>query len=114
MSRIPIRIASYSKYRAKREDGYASKKEAKRGADLELMEKLGQIVGLVKQPSFILIPKDELGPAVTYRADFMYHPVGSTGMVVEDVKSEATKKISTYRLKRRLLWKVYGIKITEI
>lgn len=111
MSRVPIRIPSHSKYHAKRTDGYASKAEAKRGAELELLEKLGQITGLTKQPSFTLIPKDALGSAVVYRADFMYHPVGSTGMVVEDVKGFKT---AVYKLKRRLMWKVFGIEIVEI
>lgn len=114
MSRVPIRIPSHSKYHAKRTDGYASKAEAKRGAELELLEKLGQITGLTKQPSFVLLPADELGSAVTYRADFSYQDRQKGQVVVEDVKSTVTRKLPTYRLKRRLMWAVLKIQITEV
>lgn len=110
MSRIPIRIPSHSKYHAKRTDGYASKKEAKRAAELELLQKIGQISGLAMQPSYDLIPKDELGAAVRYRGDFQYFDNGGK-FVLEDVKGFATP---VFKIKKRLMWKVYGIKVTEI
>lgn len=113
MSRIPIRLpGKQSKYRAKRTDGYASKKEAKRGAELELLQTLGQITGLGKQIRFILIPKDAMGPAVVYVADFVYYrAMCGTGAVVEDVKGFKTP---VYKLKRRLMWKVFGVEISEV
>lgn len=111
MSRIPIRITKPTKYKAVRTDGYASKKEAKRAAELELLEKLGEIEGLEKQPMFTLMHKDELGPAVRYVADFYYLDRHTDKYVVEDVKGMRTP---VYKLKRRLLFHIHGIRITEI
>jgi hypothetical protein len=111
MSRIPIRIPSKSKYRAVRTDGYASKKEARRAVELELLLKMGTILSLQKQREFILVPADELGRAVVYRADFYYHDVESGTEICEDVKGVRTP---LYKLKRRLMWRRHGIKITEI
>ena len=109
--RVPIRLPSRSKYSAKRTDGYASKKEAKRAAELELLAKIGWICKLEKQPSFILVPKDELGRAVYYLADFKYFDRKQQAWIVEDVKGFRTP---LYRLKRRLMWSIHGIRIQEV
>jgi hypothetical protein len=100
-----------SKYRAVRTDGFASKKEAKRAAELELLEKQGKIYCLVKQKPFHLMDKEGDMPAVTYIADFFYFDKGKQEWIAEDVKGFRTP---VYKLKRRLLWAFTGIRITEI
>jgi hypothetical protein len=34
--------------------------------------------------------------------------------VVEDVKSPATRKLATYRLKVRMVWALYGLRVREV
>ena len=100
-----------SKYGAIRTNGYASKAEAKRGAELDWLEKRGLIKDLGKQIKFVLIEKDELGSAVHYVADFVYYDVGLAKPIVEDVKGFRTP---LYRLKRRLMWKLFKIRVQEM
>ena len=45
-----------SKYKAVKTDGYSSKKEAKRAAELKLMERAGHISGLREQVAYVLAP----------------------------------------------------------
>lgn len=47
-----------------------------------------------------------------YYADFTYMEQGK--LVVEDVKSEITRKNSEYIIKRKLMLHVHGVKITEV
>lgn len=105
-----MRAAKMSKYRAVRTNGYASKKEAKRAGELKLLEQLGEISDLLKQVKYVLIPKDELGKEVSYTADFVYWDNGQQQTIVEDVKGFRTP---VYKLKRRLMWHQYDIKIKE-
>lgn len=49
-----------------------------------------------------------------YIADFVYTDSKTGELVVEDVKSEATKKKESYIIKRKLMLHVYGIKIKEV
>jgi hypothetical protein len=44
----------------------------------------------------------------------VYQDAHTGKIVVEDVKSEATKKKESYIIKRKLMLSVYGIKISEI
>jgi hypothetical protein len=108
--RVPIRISPVSKYRAKRTDGYASQAEARRGAELELMEREGLIVGLGKQIRFILIPKSKHGKEVVYVADFVYMDVETQKVAREDVKGFRTP---LYKLKKRMMAEL-GWEITEV
>lgn len=108
MTRVPIRLHSFSKYRSQRTDGYASKREARRASELELLERLGEIRGLQKQVSFELIPAQAGERAVRYIADFVYERQGT--QVVEDAKG---MKTPVYRLKRRLMKHLLGITIEE-
>lgn len=113
MTRIPIRLSTKSKYYAKREGKYASKKEAKRAGELALMQQIGAIRELEEQVRFTLIPKDEMGGAIEYVADFAYLEKQQSGLwvpITEDVKGVET---AVYKLKKRLMWKVYGVKIRE-
>lgn len=49
-----------------------------------------------------------------YVADFVYQDAHTGELVVEDVKSEATKKKESYIIKRKLMLWVLGIRIKEI
>ena len=94
---------------------FDSRKEAKRYAELRLMERAGEISGLQIQVPFVLIPaqKDKSGKVVeraaTYVADFVYNRAGQ--LVVEDAKGFRT---DLYRLKRKLMLKIHGIRVVEV
>ena len=94
---------------------FDSKKEARRFAELRLMERAGEISGLQTQVPFVLIPaqRDEKGRvierAVSYVADFVYNDKNGK-LVVEDAKGYRT---DVYRLKRKMMLKVHGIRIFE-
>ena len=113
-----------SKYRNKPTDGYASRKEAKRAAELKLMEKAGKIRNLKEQVRFELIPAQRNAAGrvdereCAYVADFCYeeyHWTDANGepiwvKVVEDCKGMRT---AVYRIKKKLMLHVHGIAIRE-
>ena len=95
---------------------YDSVREAKRGAELRLMERTGIISDLQRQAKYTLIPAQKRGGRtverpVTYIADFQYTENGET--VVEDVKSPATRT-PQYIIKRKLMLWEFGIQVREI
>jgi len=49
-----------------------------------------------------------------YWADFVYIDALTGETIVEDVKSEATRKKESYIIKRKLMLEKYGIKIKEV
>lgn len=105
---------SESKYHARRVEidniMFASTAEANRYADLKLLERSGDIKDLELQPEYPLIVNNvRVG---VYRADFRYVDVRQGLLVVEDVKSPATKT-AVYRLKKKLLMAIYNIDILE-
>lgn len=139
-SRAFIRTAK-NKLNAKRVefDGkvFGSKKEARRWAELKLLERSGHISDLRQQVAFELIPAQYeeiptgefykkgvkkgqpkmkrvcIEKSVTYVADFVYKENGKT--IVEDTKG--CKDGITYNyfvLKRKLLLFVHGLKIKEV
>ena len=92
-------------------DGIAfdSKKESARYAELKLLARSGLIQNLRLQVPFELIPKQDGERAVKYIADFVYDEGNET--VVEDVKGVRT---DVYRLKKKLMLKVHGLRIKEV
>ena len=97
----------------------SSKKERKRGAELELMQRAGIISDLQKQVQYELIPahyevvngkRKCIERACTYRADFVYYDVEKKQLIVEDSKGVRTE---VYKIKRKLMLHVHGIKIKE-
>lgn len=111
MSRFPIRLDDKpSKYHAKRTNGFASKREAKRADELGLLLRSGIIRDLTCQQRFVLIPKSRHGPDVVYIADFTYCDCDTGAMVIEDVKGVRT---AVYKLKKRLMAEL-GHRITEV
>lgn len=125
------------------EDGYASKKEAKRAAELRLMEQAGKIQNLREQVRYVLVPaiyETESGKLVkdwaekpkkdlerqygklkilerslVYVSDFVYEQDGQT--VVEDAKGMKKSNAAMYRIftaKRKLMLHEYGIRVREV
>lgn len=94
---------------------YDSKKEAYRAAELELMEKQGEIQNLERQKKYELQPGFILNGhkirPITYIADFVYEKNGE--VVVEDVKGAATRSNPVYKIKKKMMMYVYGIEIKE-
>jgi hypothetical protein len=122
------RMAKYNSKKVTR-DGmtFDSVKEYKRYCELRLLEKAGAISNLQRQVEFELIPAqrepDTVGvrggikrgkvieKAVKYVADFVYTEDGR--MIVEDVKSPATKT-RDYIIKRKIMLWAKGITIREV
>lgn len=103
---------------------YDSKKEADRHAVLRLLERAGKISDLQRQVKFVLLPAqyepDTVGKRggvkkgkliereCSYIADFVYEENGKK--VVEDTKGFRT---ADYKIKRKLMLFMHGIKIKE-
>ena len=123
---------TYQKYGNKKAsiDGifFDSKKEARRYAELKLLQRGGVIRNLELQKSFELIPaqyetyarygkngkrladgKRCIEKSCVYKADFVYTENGQT--VVEDTKGMRTKD---YIIKRKLMLFIHGIRIKEV
>lgn len=104
---------------------FDSRREAKRYCELKLLERAGEIRHLRRQEKFLLIPSqyEEVVDAkgkpkqkciereCVYIADFVYQDSRTGKLVVEDTKGVRTKE---YIIKRKLMLKEYGIKISEI
>ena len=106
---------------------FQSKKEAYRWQELRLLEKAGEISDLRRQVKYTLIPaqkettveiRKNMTPKRTervverecsYVADFVYEEDGKT--IVEDAKGMKTE---VYRIKKKLMLYVHGIKIREV
>ena len=69
-----------SKYRNIPTDGYSSRKEARRAAELKILERIGDIQNLREQVVYVLAPsvvrKGRKRPPVRYIADFVYMQAG--------------------------------------
>jgi hypothetical protein len=107
------RSRGYSKYGAipVEIDGirFDSKAEGRRYTELRLAEAAEIIRDLKLQPKFPFLIGDDL--MFTYVGDFLYDDVQTEIKVVEDVKGVQTP---VYKLKKKIIEKYYGIKITEI
>ena len=112
-------------------ENFDSRKEARRYAELLILEKAGHISDLRRQVSYELIPAQRevsfdvykrgarkgetkegkiIEKAVCYVADFVYTDNATGEEVVEDVKGIRTKE---YVLKRKMMLFLKGIRITE-
>ena len=88
---------------------FDSKAEFIRWCELRILERAGKISNLQRQVKYELIPKQKGERACTYLADFVYKDSdGNT--VVEDTKGVRT---DAYRIKRKLMLWVHGIRIKE-
>jgi Fe2+ or Zn2+ uptake regulation protein len=94
---------------------FHSLKEARRYQELLLLEKAGAIQDLKLQEKFVLIPSQRgkdgkvIERECSYIADFCYKENGE--YIVEDTKGFRTKD---YIIKRKLMLKIYGIRIKEL
>ncbi len=84
---------------------YASKAEARRAGELALLQRGGQISGLVTQPRFPIVVNGQL--VCTYVGDFAYRTKAGAE-VVEDVKGAET---DVFKIKRKLMRAALGIEI---
>jgi len=76
--------------------------------------KLGEIGLLELQKKYVLIEANETERKVEYWADFVWMEAKTGETIVCDTKSEATRKLSTYIIKRKLMLEKFGIKIFEV
>ena len=117
-----------SKYHSKKVKAngvtYDSRKEYRRFCELSLLQRAGAITELQRQVEFELIPAQREPDTVgvrggvrkgkvierkcSYVADFVYYENGK--MVVEDTKGFRT---ADYKIKKKLMLWVHGIKIKE-
>lgn len=117
-----VKLPKPSKYLNKKTDGYSSKKEAARAQELKLLEKAGKIRNLREQVVYELIPPQYddfqlVERACKYIGDFSYEErrTDAKGLlcyesICEDVKGHKTE---AYRIKRKLLLHVHGIRVRE-
>ena len=88
---------------------FDSQKEYYRWCELHLLQRAGKIADLQRQVKYELIPKQVGERACYYVADFVYKDAdGNT--VVEDTKGVRT---DAYKIKRKLMLQVHGIRIKE-
>ena len=87
---------------------FDSVKEYHRWGCLKLLERAGAIKDLKRQVKYELIPKIGSERACNYIADFTYMQDGK--LVVEDVKGVKT---DAYKIKKKLMLWVHGIRIKE-
>ena len=127
-----------SKYRSEKvtvelpdgtEHTFDSRKEARRYNELLIRLKAGEISDLRLQVKYVLIPAqfepDTIGKRggvkkgkliereASYVADFVYTNNEDGQIIVEDVKSPITRT-PVYRLKRKLLLYIHGIRVIEV
>ena len=117
-----------SKYHSKKitQDGktFDSMKEFRRFYELALLEKAGAIKNLETQVKFVLLPAQYerifdkksqrwkercVERECSYFADFCYEENGER--IVEDTKGFRTPE---YRIKRKLMYYIHGIRIREV
>ena len=95
---------------------FDSAKEASYYLDLKFLLQIGRIKNLQRQVKYQLLPsqKGEIRNErpVYYIADFVYEEDGKT--VVDDVKSDITRKEPAYIIKRKLMKWVHNIEVREI
>ena len=98
---------------------FDSQKEANRWGELKLMERAGEIYDLKRQVPFVLIPtqREQNGKLIEKEVkmvvDFTYRDIRTGRLVVEDVKSPATKT-TQYIIKRKLMLYRHGLRIKEV
>lgn len=91
---------------------FDSTKERDRYILLRYRQGIGEIKELECQIRFLL--ESEEKKVCDYIADFTYTEIKGEKLVVEDVKSSATKKLPAYRLKKKLMFAQYKIEIKEV
>jgi hypothetical protein len=89
-----------------------SRKEYRHWLVLRAAEAAGLIRGLRRQVRYRLTVNGvEVG---SYVADFTFFDAETDRVVVQDVKSPATRRLPLYRLKRNLMRAVWGLAVEEV
>ena len=113
-------MRKYRNTKIKTENGeiFDSKKEYHRYIQLRAMQANGRIYHLQRQVKRVLIPaqkgEQRNERSVTYTSDFEYDQAKTGKHIVEDTKSEITRKDKAYIIKRKLMLERYGISIVEV
>ena len=98
---------------------FDSTTEGDRYRELKVLVRAGLIKDLETQPVFILVKSVKFSgdkkatPAMRYTADFRYYDIKKGKVIVEDVKSKATAKLTDYRMRRHMMLAFHGIEILE-
>jgi hypothetical protein len=88
---------------------FDSRREADRYAELRLLERAGEIRGLEVQCGYDLRVGGVL--VCRYVADFRYADARTGETVVEDAKGFRTRE---YRIKKKLMLALHGVRIMEV
>lgn len=115
--RLRPRRSKYRNIRTRSHDGveHASRKQSVRWVLLTQQQRLGEIRNLRREVPYRLEVNGQL--ICKYVADHVYEePIDEIGWaeVVEDVKSDITRKNRAYRIKVKLLKALLGIEIREV
>lgn len=89
---------------------FGSLKEAMHYTELVLRQKRGEIKNLQTQVKFELIPKIGKERACSYIADFVYEDKDGN-KIVEDVKGSKQMITDVFKIKRKLMKKIYDIDV---
>ena len=89
---------------------FDSLKEAMHYTELVLRQKRGEIKNLQTQVKFELIPKLGKERACSYIADFVYEDKDGH-KIVEDVKGSKRMITDVFKIKKKLMKKVYDIDV---
>lgn len=103
--------SKYNNVKVRNTDGTvsASKKEARRKVELQMLQRAGEISDLQEQVKYELIPKQDGEKPCVYIADFVYKDKdGNT--IVEDAKGYRKPE---YIIKRKLMLYLKNIRILE-
>lgn len=97
---------------------FDSKKEYRRYEELKLLLNSGVITDLETQVKYELVPSQKVNGKIKerplhYIADFVYKTKDGI-TIVEDVKSEITRKTPQYIIKRKLMLFLKGIEAKEV
>lgn len=91
---------------------FDSKKEYERWMTLQLLQRDGHIHSLTRQVTYILVPAYKgIQQRISYMADFVYYEKGKK--IIEDAKSDITRKHPVYVIKKKLMYHVHKIQIRE-
>ena len=85
---------------------FPSKKEGRRYKELKLLERAREIMELERKPNYDLVVNGI--KITTYQGDFQYFEKGQP--ITEDTKGYQTRE---YKIKKKLMLALYGIKIRE-
>ena len=112
---LDVRIKR-SKYGAVKQtvDGerFDSCREARRWQELRMLERIGEIGNLQRQPQYLITHEGVVVAVMTL--DFRYTRCGTRAWVVEDVKGGNATKTQVYRLRKVLVENQYGVRIEEV